>query len=71
MRVDHTTASTRCSRRAPRTVATACPFGTITLHDGVQDRNAGEKGRPCFNVSELVAKSMKRRRELEVAVPKD
>jgi len=25
------------------TVATACPFGTIMLRDGVQDRNAGER----------------------------
>ena len=25
------------------TVATACPFCTIMLHDGVQDRNAGDK----------------------------
>jgi Fe-S oxidoreductase len=46
------------------TVATACPFCTIMLHDGVQDRNAGDKVA-VLNVSELVAKSMKRRREIE------
>jgi Fe-S oxidoreductase len=45
------------------TVATACPFCTIMLHDGVQDRNAGERVQ-VLNVSELVAKSMKRKREL-------
>jgi Fe-S oxidoreductase len=46
------------------TVATACPFCTIMLNDGVQDRNAGDKVA-VLNVSELVAKSMKRRREIE------
>ncbi|HEV3033055.1 MAG TPA: heterodisulfide reductase-related iron-sulfur binding cluster [Polyangia bacterium] len=46
------------------TVATACPFCTIMLRDGVQDRGAGEKVQ-VLNVSELVAKSMKRKRELE------
>ena len=45
------------------TVATACPFCTIMLRDGVQDRNAGEKVQ-VLNVSELVAKSMSRKREL-------
>ena len=45
------------------TVATACPFCTIMLRDGVQDRNAGDKVQ-VLNVSELVAKSMKRKREL-------
>jgi Fe-S oxidoreductase len=45
------------------TVATACPFCTIMLRDGVQDRNAGERVQ-VLNVSELVAKSMKRKREL-------
>ncbi len=49
-----------------QTVATACPFCTIMLRDGVQDRNAGERVQ-VLNVSELVAKSMKRKRELEVA----
>jgi len=44
-------------------VATACPFCTIMLRDGVQDRNAGERVQ-VLNVSELVAKSMKRKREL-------
>src|SRR5215471_6582948 len=46
------------------TVATACPFCTIMLRDGVQDRNAGDKVQ-VLNVSELVAKSMKRKREIE------
>jgi Fe-S oxidoreductase len=45
------------------TVATACPFCTIMLRDGVQERNAGERVQ-VLNVSELVAKSMKRKREL-------
>jgi Fe-S oxidoreductase len=46
------------------TVATACPFCTIMLRDGVQDRNAAEKVQ-VLNVSELVAKSMKRKKEIE------
>jgi Fe-S oxidoreductase len=45
------------------TVATACPFCTIMLRDGVQDRGAGEKVQ-VLNVSELVAKSMKRKKEI-------
>ena len=52
------------------TVATACPFCTIMLNDGVQDRDAGAKVA-VLNVSELVAKSMKRRREIEGAGAKD
>jgi Fe-S oxidoreductase len=48
------------------TVATACPFCTIMLRDGVQDRNAGERVA-VLNVSELVAKSMKRKSEIEAA----
>jgi Fe-S oxidoreductase len=48
------------------TVATACPFCTIMLRDGVQDRNAGDRVQ-VLNVSELVAKSMKRKRELDGA----
>ncbi|HEY4187586.1 MAG TPA: heterodisulfide reductase-related iron-sulfur binding cluster [Polyangia bacterium] len=48
------------------TVATACPFCTIMLRDGVQDRNAGDKVQ-VLNVSELVAKSMKRKREIDGA----
>ena len=48
------------------TVAIACPFCTIMLRDGVQDRNAGERVQ-VLNVSELVAKSMKRKRELDGA----
>jgi Fe-S oxidoreductase len=46
------------------TVATACPFCTIMLRDGVQDRNAGDRVQ-VLNVSELVAKSMKRKREID------
>ncbi len=42
------------------TVATACPFCTIMLTDGVNDRNAGEKVQ-VLNVSELVVRSMKRK----------
>jgi Fe-S oxidoreductase len=49
------------------TVATACPFCTIMLHDGVQDRDAAEKVT-VINVSELVAKTMKRKKEIEGAV---
>jgi Fe-S oxidoreductase len=48
------------------TVATACPFCTIMLRDGVQDRGVAEKVQ-VLNVSELVAKSMKRKKELEAA----
>jgi Fe-S oxidoreductase len=47
-----------------QTVATACPFCTIMLRDGVQDRDAGERVQ-VLNVAELVAKSMKRKREIE------
>jgi len=46
------------------TVATACPFCTIMLTDGVNDRNAADKVQ-VLNVSELVARSMKRKREIE------
>ena len=46
------------------TVATACPFCTIMLTDGVNDRNAAEQVH-VLNVSELVARSMKRKRELQ------
>ncbi len=45
------------------TVATACPFCTIMLRDGVDDRAAAERVQ-VVNVSELVAKSMKRKREV-------
>jgi len=48
------------------TVATACPFCTIMLRDGVQDRNAGERVQ-VLNVSELVAKSMKRKKQIDAA----
>ncbi len=44
-------------------VATACPFCTIMLRDGVEDRGAGEKVQ-VVNVSELVARSMKRKSEI-------
>jgi len=47
-------------------VATACPFCTIMLTDGVNDRNATDKVQ-VLNVSELVARSMKRKKELEAA----
>jgi len=50
------------------TVATACPFCTIMLRDGVQDRNAGDRVQ-VLNVSELVAKSMKRKREIDATTP--
>jgi Fe-S oxidoreductase len=50
------------------TVATACPFCTIMLRDGVQDRNAGDRVQ-VLNVSELVAKSMKRKREIDGKAP--
>ena len=46
------------------TVATACPFCTIMLTDGVNDRNATDKVQ-VLNVSELVARSMKRKKEIE------
>jgi Fe-S oxidoreductase len=49
------------------TVATACPFCTIMLNDGVNDRDAADKVK-VINVSELVAKTMKRKKELEGAV---
>jgi Fe-S oxidoreductase len=45
------------------TVATACPFCTIMLKDGVDDRGASDKVQ-VINVSELVARSMKRKQEL-------
>ena len=44
-------------------VATACPFCTIMLKDGVDDRGASEKVQ-VINVSELVAKSMKRKQQI-------
>jgi Fe-S oxidoreductase len=46
------------------TVATACPFCTIMLTDGVNDRDAAARVQ-VLNVSELVARSMKRKQELE------
>jgi Fe-S oxidoreductase len=50
------------------TVATACPFCTIMLTDGVNDRNAAERVQ-VLNVSELVARSMKRKQEIEASAP--
>ena len=48
------------------TVAVACPFCTIMLTDGMKHRNAGETVA-VLDVSELVAKSMKRKREIDGA----
>jgi Fe-S oxidoreductase len=46
------------------TIATACPFCTIMVNDGVNDRGAEEKVQ-VLNVSEVVARSMVRKRQLE------
>ncbi len=46
-----------------RTIATACPFCTIMVHDGVNDRGAEERVQ-VLNVSELIARSLVRKREL-------
>ncbi len=48
------------------TIATACPFCTIMVRDGVNDRGAEDKVQ-VLNVSELVAKSMTRKRQIEGA----
>jgi Fe-S oxidoreductase len=48
------------------TVATACPFCTIMLNDGVNDRDAADKVK-VINVPELVARTMKRKKEIEGA----
>jgi Fe-S oxidoreductase len=48
------------------TVATACPFCTIMLTDGVNDRDAAERVQ-VLNVSELVARSMKRKQEIQAS----
>jgi Fe-S oxidoreductase len=48
------------------TIATACPFCTIMLNDGVADRHAEEKVK-VLNVSEVVARSMARKRQIETA----
>jgi Fe-S oxidoreductase len=50
------------------TVATACPFCTIMLNDGVNDRGAQDKVQ-VLNVSEMVAKSMIRKRQIEAETP--
>ena len=49
------------------TIATACPFCTIMVRDGVNDRGAEEKVQ-VLNVSEMIAKSMVRKKEIEAAV---
>jgi len=46
------------------TVATACPFCTIMVADGVADRNAEDKMQ-VLNVAEVVRKSMVRKKEIE------
>jgi Fe-S oxidoreductase len=46
------------------TIATACPFCTIMVNDGVNDRGAEEKVQ-VLNVSEVIARSMVRKRQLE------
>jgi Fe-S oxidoreductase len=46
-----------------RTIATACPFCTIMVRDGVSDRGAEERVQ-VLNVSEVVARSLVRKREL-------
>jgi Fe-S oxidoreductase len=48
------------------TIATACPFCTIMVRDGVSDRGAEERVQ-VLNVSEVIAKSMVRKRELATA----
>ena len=52
------------------TIATACPFCTIMVRDGVSDRGADEKVQ-VLNVSELVARSMVRKKEIEGAAAGD
>jgi Fe-S oxidoreductase len=46
-----------------RTIATACPFCTIMVRDGVSDRGAEERVQ-VLNVSEVVARSLVRKREI-------
>ncbi len=46
------------------TIATACPFCTIMVRDGVSDRGQEDKIQ-VLNVAEVVARSMVRKRELE------
>jgi Fe-S oxidoreductase len=46
-----------------RTIATACPFCTIMVRDGVSDRGAEDRVQ-VLNVSEVVARSLVRKREL-------
>ena len=48
------------------TIATACPFCTIMIRDGVGDRGAEDKVQ-VLNVSEVIAKSMVRKRQIEQA----
>ncbi len=49
-----------------RTIATACPFCTIMVRDGVSDRGAEDRVQ-VLNVSEVIARSMARKRELTAA----
>ncbi|HEY0713837.1 MAG TPA: (Fe-S)-binding protein, partial [Polyangia bacterium] len=46
------------------TIATACPFCTIMVNDGVNDRGAEDKVQ-VLNVSEVIARSMVRKREID------
>jgi Fe-S oxidoreductase len=62
-RVNHNRVDEILAARAD-TVATACPFCTIMIRDGVSDRGAEERVQ-VLNVSEIVAKSMVRKRQLE------
>ncbi len=48
------------------TIATACPFCTIMVGDGVNDRQASERVA-VLNVSEVIAKSMARKRTIDSA----
>jgi Fe-S oxidoreductase len=48
------------------TIATACPFCTIMVRDGVSDRGAEERVQ-VLNVSEVIARSMVRKRQIESA----
>ena len=50
------------------TIATACPFCTIMVRDGVSDRGAEERVQ-VLNVSEVVARSLVRKRELAADAP--
>jgi len=51
------------------TIATACPFCTIMIRDGVGDRGAEDKVQ-VLNVSEVIARSLVRKREIESGAAK-